>query len=53
MRRVFVYERIASHISETNEAIAIKVDTVTASVTGMHHVLIDLELHLKSRRSRS
>ena len=31
---------VASHISETSEAIAIKVDTVTASVTRMHHVLI-------------
>ena len=51
MRRVFVYERIASHISETNEVIAIKVDTVTASVTGSRVNYIDPELHLKSRRS--
>ena len=34
---------VASHVSETSEAIAIKYDTVTASVM-MHHVLIILNL---------
>ena len=33
---------VASHISETCEAIAITFDTVSASVTGMHHMLIIL-----------
>ena len=33
---------VASHISETSEAIAVTFDTVTASVTRMHHVLIIL-----------
>ena len=35
---------VASHVSETGKAIAIKVDKVTVSVTGMHHVLIILTL---------
>ena len=35
---------VASHISETSELIAIKFDTVIASVMGMHHVLIVLTL---------
>ena len=35
---------VACHISETSEAIAIKFDTVTASVTRMHHVLMILTL---------
>ena len=39
-----VYSSFSSHISETSEAIAIKFDTVTVSVTGMHHVLIMLTL---------
>ena len=30
------------HIAETSEAIAIKFDRITASVTGIHHVLITL-----------
>ena len=33
---------IASRISETNEAIAITYDKVTASVTRMHHMLLIL-----------
>ena len=37
---VYVCRSTTSHISETYEAIAIKFDTVTASVTGMHHVFI-------------
>ena len=35
---------VASHISETSKAIAIKFDTVTASVMRMHHVSIILTL---------
>ena len=35
---------VPSHTSETREAIAIKVNTVTTSVTGMHHVLTTLVL---------
>ena len=35
---------VSSHISETSEAIAIKFETVTASVTRMHHVFIILTL---------
>ena len=35
---------IARRISETSEAIAIKFDMVTASVTRMHHVLMVLTL---------
>ena len=31
---------VASHSSETSEAIAIEVDTVTASATGMQHMFI-------------
>ena len=31
---------VVSHISETSEAIAITLDTVTASVTRMYHMLI-------------
>ena len=37
---------VASHISETTKAIAIKCDTVTASAMRMHHVLIILTLAL-------
>ena len=37
---VCVILSVASCISETSEAIAIKFDLVTASVTGMHHMLI-------------
>ena len=35
---------VASHISQTSQAIAITFDTVTASATKMHHVLIILTL---------
>ena len=35
---------VASHISETSEAVAVKHDMVTASVTGLHHMLIILTL---------
>ena len=35
---------VASHVSDTSEAIAIKVDTLTASCTGMHHMLSILTL---------
>ena len=35
---------IASHISEISKAIAIKISTVTTSVTRMHHMLIILTL---------
>ena len=41
---VCLFVRVDSHISKTNEAIAIKVDTVTAYVTGMHHMFIILTL---------
>ena len=37
---------IASHISETMEAIVIKFDKVTALVMPMHHILILSSLHL-------
>ena len=45
-----------SAISDTSKAIAIKVDTVTALVTGIHHMLlcfvyIDFDMHARSRRS--
>ena len=42
---------VASHISETSEAISIKFDTVTASVMRMHHVLIILTVTLNERPS--
>ena len=35
---------VASYISETSDAIAVKLDTMTATVTGMHHILIILTL---------
>ena len=35
-----VHLSVASDISEISEAIAIKLDTMTASVTEMHHMLI-------------
>ena len=35
---VSVCPSVASHISETSEAIAIKFDKLTASVTKMHHI---------------
>ena len=35
---------VASHVSETSEAIAITFNTVTVLVTAMHHVLIILIL---------
>ena len=41
---MYVCLSIASHISETSEARAITFDTLTASVTRMHHVLIILTL---------
>ena len=42
---------VASHISETSEAIDITFDTVTASVTRMHHMLIILTLTLIQGRT--
>ena len=43
---------VTSHISETSEAIAIKFDTVTASVMRMHQVLIILTLTTTWHQSR-
>ena len=37
---------VVSHISETTKEIAVKFDTVTASVMRIHHVFISLTLTL-------
>ena len=49
---VYVCLSVTSHISETSEAIAIKFDTVTASVMRMHQVLIILTLTTTWHQSR-
>ena len=41
---VCVCVSVASHISEVSEAITIKFDMVTASITRMHYMLIILTL---------
>ena len=41
---VSVRPSVASHISKTSEAIAIKFDTVTASITTMYHMQTTLTL---------
>ena len=44
---LFVYLSVASHVSETRQAIAITFDTVTATVTRMHRALIIMVIIMK------